>query len=176
MSVFDKQEWLSAVEELRAKAAVFGNLYSRLRTARPQTVQLSESRQRILGKAGIVQGTIDRTTKAIDWAYSQWQDLFGDDTDNSLRGLGILPLVPIAVITSAAAAITYSVTEMTKWLSENDKIEQLQAQGHTLQESLDIVNRPTGIAASIERGLKSYGPWIAAGIVLYMMSQKKFNF
>ena len=176
MSVFNKQEWVAAVDDLKAKAAEFMSLFAVVQNSTAQTPALAAQRESALNKASIVQGTIDRVTRAIDWTYALWDNLFGDETDNTLKGLGLLPLVPIAVITGAVAAITYSVADFKKYLDENNRIEQLRNEGYSTEQAIDIASQSRGIAGSIERALKSYGPWIAAGVVVYMMSQKRFNF
>jgi hypothetical protein len=173
MSIFDKQEWLNAVDDLKAKASNFMQLYDRVYYSTPQTPALARVKKAALEKADTVQSTIQKVTQGIDWTYGKLDEVFGDNTDGTLQELGLVWFIAVPVITSAVAAVTYSISEFTQYLGDNEKIEQLQERGHSLEDSINIVNQPTGIAASIERGMKSYGPWIAAGFVVYLMMQKK---
>lgn len=173
MGIFEKQEWLNAVDDLKAKASNFMQLYERVRYSIPQTPELARVKKAALEKADTVQGTIQKITQGIDWTYGKLDEVFGDNTDGTLQELGLVWFIAVPVITSAVAAVTYSISEFTQYLGDNEKIEQLRQQGHSLEDSINIVNQPRGIAASIERGLKSYGPWLAAGFVVYLMMQKK---
>ena len=177
MPFFDAQEWENAVRDLKAKAAEFTGLYDRAKYSTPQTIELARERESILQKADAIKATIEKTTQAIDWTYAKWQGLFGDETDSTLQGLGLIPLIPIAAITGAVAGVTYGIKQLKDYLSENDKIERLTAEGYSTEQAIEITRRSdTGIGPSIERGLKTLGPWIAVGIAVYFFAQKKLKF
>lgn len=172
MSVFDKQEWLGAVDRLKENASRFMKLFSEVSQSMPQTETLAYRRNELLSKGRAAKTTISNATGAIDWAYARLDQLFGDDTDSTLRDLGLVWFITVPVLAGITATLTYLITDYMQYLDENKKLEQLQWEGYTLRESLDIVNRPSGIAASIESGLKSYGPWLAAGLVIYLFMRK----
>lgn len=175
MSIFDNQQWTDAVNDLKEKAANFTALFSRVQSSTPQTPALADEKLRLLNRARVVKQTVEQVTRSVDKSYKSAQDALGSETDATLQGLGVLPLIPIAIITGAAAGITYVVTDFKKYLDENDRIRQLQSEGYTTEQAIEIVNKPRGIAGGIERALKSYGPWIAAGVVVWLMTQRKFK-
>lgn len=174
---FDTSQWEQAVVDLKTKAREFTGLYDRVKQSTPQTPELGQTRERIIVVGDRIKGTIEHTTQAIDAAYARYKDWFGNDSDANLQGLGILPLIPIATITGAVAAVTYGTNKFKEYLTENDRMERLAAEGYTTEQSIDILrSREPGIGPSIERGLKTLGPWIAVGVAVYFFTQKKLKF
>lgn len=175
--MIDSPEWQNAVRDLKAKAAEFTGLYDRAMYSRPQTPGLAQKREQALDNARAIKATIERTTQAIDWAYAKYESLFGDNTDESLQGLGVVWFIPVAAITGAVAGVTYGIKQFKDYLSDNDKIERLTAEGHSTEQALEILRQgDPGIGAGIERGLKAWAPWIAAGIAAYFLLNKRLKF
>lgn len=169
MSVFDRQEWLNAVGDLKQKAARFLDLYSRVRSSNPQSDALAEKKSILLSRGNTTQTTISKATQAIDYVYSKWDEIFGDEQDDTLQDLGVVWFITVPVLAGISATLVYLITDYSQYLGENERVEQLRNEGYSTREALDIVNRPTGIAAGIESALKSYGPWLAAGLVAYLI-------
>ncbi len=177
MPLFDTTEWESAVYDLKAKAAEFMTLYDRVQYSTPQTPELASTRSNILGIGNKIKSTIENTTQAIDAAYARYQDWFGNDANANLQGLGVVWFIPVAAITGAVAGVTYGINKFKDYLSENDQMERLAAEGYSTEQSLEIMRRQQpGIGPSIERGLKTLGPWIAVGAAVYFFTQKKLRF
>lgn len=172
MSVFDKQEWIGAVDKLKANAARFMQLFDEVARSRPQTDTLAYRRDELLSKGRAAKTTISNATGAIDWAYARLDEFFGDNTDNALSDLGLVWFITVPVLAGITATLTYLITDYVQYLDENAKYEQLLREGYSTREAIDILNRPTGITAAIESGLKSYGPWIAAGLVAYLLIRR----
>lgn len=174
MSMFDDPKWVRSVEDLKRKASEFMGLYNEAIASTPQTPELANTRERVLDKSRAIKATIEDVTSQIDWAYAKWQEYFGDESDGTLQNLGLLPLIPVAVIGGAVAGVVYGIKQLKDYLTENQRIRMLRAEGYSAQQAVEIARQQSGgIGPSIERGLKSFGPWIAIGFLGFMFMRKR---
>ena len=140
-SIFERDEWLRAVDNLKAKATEFMSLMSRLRELESiaQTdPQLKSEYDSVSWKANLIRGTIDGVTKAVDSVYHLVQSAFGSNTESELQGLGLIPLVPIVAIIGATTAIVSFIPTL-KGLLERLEIHRLVIEGVDPTEAARIV-------------------------------------
>lgn len=105
-----------------------------------------------------VRSTIEYLTGTIDSATQWVNKLFGVPASQQL---GALPLVPIAAITAAVAAITWSVSEMVKFNQKVNLIKSGAAPGSILDNSPTMI----GEASSLLK-------WAVVGGIIYFLAPK----
>lgn len=170
-SLFEAQQWTDAVNKLKSSAADFVSLLARVNDTGPLVIdnpELRAERARLIERAGIVRGTIEKVTQGIDYVHSVWDQVFGDNAVNGLSNLGIIPLVPVVVIAGAGAGITYWITDAVKFLKRVDEVEALKSEGMTAREAYAIVDREKGVIGF----LRSVSPLIAVGALAWFISKR----
>lgn len=107
------QTWSDAVADLKAKAAQFMQLFTRLKSIQSQT-NLSESERArvdsIVRRGELVKSTVGALVKGIDGIANVLPRNLLSGVARS-GGLGIIPLLPIAAIAAAIAV-------MAAWISD----------------------------------------------------------
>lgn len=170
-SIFDKEEWLNAVANLRAKAAEFQALREQVlesySIAKEYPSLLSEY-ESLIFKSNIIESTIKSVTSGIDIIFGMFNTVFNDE---NVDGLGIVPLVPVAVILSAVAAITYWIKSTVKYLNKIKEIKRIENQGYTVEEAYKMVSeKDNGILQTL------MSPYVLIGgglLIVLLLARKK---
>jgi len=121
------QEWENAVNNFKQKAKSFVNEYLALQNREniaaldPKTKSEYDS---LMKKGSYIFETIKSLAAKMDYAIS---NLMGGNS-NALNGMGILPLLPIAVIAGAVAAIVAWLSDAYIMNRKLDSIEKLHAE------------------------------------------------
>ncbi|MES9901022.1 MAG: hypothetical protein ABW148_18650 [Sedimenticola sp.] len=148
-SLFEKDEWLNAVAALKAKAAEFERLKREVEGTYYIAVndpKLLNEYESLIFKSDVIRGTIESITGGIDYIFKIFNTVF-DDTDTS--GLGFIPLVPIAVILSAIAGITYWINDSVKYLNKINEIKRIEREGYSIKEAYQMVEDEKGFFAKL---------------------------
>ncbi len=168
---FNTADWGATVDELRTKAARFIRVYDAVVNTHsdikdnPDMIQEYNS---IINKGDFIKGTIQRISSGIDNISGSGGNVLnaiGLNYDTITRGnnLGfILPLVPIAVILSASAGITYWVTDALKYLDKVRRVKELTVQ----VGSKKAYNMVYGT------NMKNIVPWVIGGISIVFLAPK----
>lgn len=130
--------WYDVIGKFKAKASEFERerlkleKYKTLAARNPKTKAEFE---RLSGQGVSIKANIQKITSSVSDTWNWLKSSIG------LSGLGILPLIPIAVVAG-------SVTLMSKWLADAymfnkkmESIEKLQAKGVSASEASAIVDR-----------------------------------
>lgn len=166
---------LSLVDKFKSKVANFSDMLANLQSRKIDAAKypdLAQQQSDLLSRGNIIRRTIQALTDAVDRVFSFFKGVAGMD------GLGIVPLLPIAAITVAVAAITKWTTDAYEFSKRLDAISSLEAQGYDPVRAGQIVNQqmPT---SSIFGGLGGFGgliPWIAvAGVVFFIWKGGKIK-
>ena len=155
MDIFQRQEWLNAVDNLKTKAREFNRVYNDVSISYPKDPALLSERNSLLDKGDWVKGTIEKTTSSIDAVYGVIKEW---GFSESLNGLGVIPLIPVAIILSAIGAISYWINDALKYLEKVGRIERLENEGYSTKAASEIV---FGESFSI----KQYLPWVIGGVL-----------
>lgn len=176
-------EWDNAVNRLRQKALEFNRIYDLVVNSQSIAINddiLYEDYDSIRNKGDFIKGTIQRVTQLVDEVYRATNEIMGEENtgalihnintqSNSMNGLGfVIPLIPIAVVTSAIAAITYWVNDALKYLTKIEQVKNLINKDVNPKEAYEIVH---GQAYSF----KKYIPWAIGGVVTILMAPKLFR-
>lgn len=169
-SIFDKEEWLSAVANLRAKAAEFQALREQVLESysiAKEYPSLLNEYEALLFKSNVIESTIKSVTNGIDIIFGMFNTVFGDE---DVDGLGIVPLVPVAVILSAIGAITYWINSSIKYLNKIKEIKRIENQGYTVEEAYKMVNEQNG---GLMQKLMSPYVLIGGGLLIVLLLSRK---
>ena len=165
-SLFEKDEWLNAVSLLRQKAAEFERLKREVEETYSIAISdpnLFKEYESIIFKSDVIKGTIQRVTSGIDYIFGIFNTVF-DDVDTS--GLGFIPLVPVAVILSAIAAITYWISDTTKYLNKINEIKRIEQAGYSIKDAYQMIEDKKGFFETL---LDSKYLIIGSGLVLLLV-------
>jgi len=151
----------SAINNLKQKAYDFSRVYNEFVNNYQYIVNypdLLEEWNSLKSYADKVRSTIDYITGAVDSATQWVGKLFGIPPSTQL---GALPLIPVAAITAAVAAITWSVSEMIKFNQKVNLIKSGAAPGSILDDSPTVI----GEASSLLK-------WAVIGGLVYFLAPK----
>lgn len=173
--LFDNLEWNNAVDRLRVKGEEFTRVYDLIINSEDiasTNDALYSDYESIKFKGNAIKATIEKVTLLIDEAFNASSNIIGkDNTINMIEnnhymgGLGFIPLIPIAAITAAIAAITYWVNDAMQYLSKVEQVKNLINRNVPPEKAYDIVHGQ-------QFTLKKYLPWIVGGVVTIMVAPK----
>ena len=165
---------LTLVEQFKSKVAnfieVFQNLQSRNIDA-ARYPDLAAQRVDLISRGSFIQRTIAALTGAVDRVFAFFQGVTG------MNGLGIIPLLPIAAIGIAVAAITKWMTDAYEFSKRLDAIGALEAKGYSPERAGQIVNAQLP-STSLFGGINfsTILPWLAvAGVVVFIWKGGKLK-
>ena len=159
---------LTLVESFKSKVTNFAEAFNNLRSRSIDATRypdLARERASLVSKGGTLQRTISALTGAVDKVFTFFRGVTG------LDGLGFIPLLPIAAITIAVAAITKWMTDAYEFNKRLDAVQALEAKGYSPEKAGQIVNQqfPTSSLFSGLGGIGTLLPWIAvAGVVFFI--------
>jgi hypothetical protein len=160
-------EWQNAVDNLKEKAKEFTKVFSQLQSDSGRVPQnLRAEYDAIMSRGSWVKATIQQVTSGIDSAWSAVQSipmLNGLRNVNNLRGMGIVPLIPIAVIAGAVAVIV-------AWLSDayslQQKINLAKSTGASPSQAANIIGAGSGSTAG--GFIQSVGTLLLIGAAVFL--------
>ncbi len=127
------QEWTNTVANFKTKAKQFVSDYEQLKS-REKLAQsdpaLANEYESLMSKGNWIYDTIISIARKIDF--------IGDN--QTMNSLGALPLIPIAVIVGAIAAMTAWLADAYTMKQKLDSIERLQAGGADAVDIADAIN------------------------------------
>lgn len=139
-------EWWNVVARFREQAARFWEQYERLKnidiSGFPKN--LRDEYYRLMSRFESVRETVEKITNAIDTFVGWFKGWFGMEGASTLREVGALPLIPIAVIGGSIAAMSKIITDTMEFYKKIDVYEQAVAQGATPQQAAEAVSRVQG--------------------------------
>lgn len=139
-------QWWNVVARFRQQARRFWEQYERLKnidvSGLPQN--LRDEYYRLISRFEKTRETVENVTNSIDTFIGWFKGWFGMEGTSSLRELGALPLVPVAVIGGAIAVMSKIVTDTVEFYKKVDIYEQAVAQGATPGQAADAVSRVQG--------------------------------
>lgn len=163
---------LSLVEKFKSHVANFSQRYDNLQSMqidRNKYPELYEQRLVLLKRGRILRGTIEKVSGMVDRVFS----FFGA---SGVNGLGVVPLLPIAAISVALAAITKWGTDTYEFTKRMDAIKSLEARGYDPVRAGQIVNQQFPPTSFNFGSISTLLPWIAvAGIVFYAIKSGKLK-
>lgn len=147
LSYVGEQSLDNAVERLKSKGAAFSDAYQKhlaLYVKVKDNPKLLSDWIRIKKYADGVKMTIQTINNSVDKSVNWLKDVFGFQSDNlqGLQGVGVLPLIPIAYVLAALAALTYVISEMIKFsvlVNKGATVEQLTKTTSGLTNLTDII-------------------------------------
>lgn len=114
-------EWQAAVDNLKAKAQEFQRMFSTLQSdAANVPPELRASYDALMSRGQWVKNQIQSITSGIDFGYNMFSStplMNGLKQMGGMNALGVLPLIPIAIITGGLALIV-------AWLSDAYTMQQ----------------------------------------------------
>lgn len=166
--LFNNLEWNNAVDKLRLKGEEFSRVYDLIINSEniaSTNDDLYSDYESIKFKGNAIKATIEKVTRLVDEAFNASSNIIGQDNtinmierNSHMDGLGFIPLIPIAVITAAIAAITYWVNDAMQYLGKVEQVKNLINRNVSPEKAYDIVHGQ-------QFTFKKYLPWIVGGVV-----------
>lgn len=169
-------EWLQAVENLKAKAAEFMGVFSRLESlesvARADPAA-SIRYDNLMGAALAIRDRISYLTGLIDRAFD-WFASNGSQPSDTVAGMGQLGVlwIPVAVIAGAAAYIVSWLADAYIETEQLEAVQNLIAQGVAPADAWRLVReeQDKGIIGNIFAGIQSnFIVFAALGLAAYYL-------
>lgn len=151
-------ELLSAIDRLKQKGAEFAAAYNQF-VANYDVISdmpdLVSEWNMIKSYADTVKNTVSWINNAVDSAANWFKSAFGF---SGLNAVGAIPLIPIAYVTAALAALTYAIGRMVEFNAKVDLVRANKLPGSALTDS----NGPLADASSLAK-------WIVIGAAAYFL-------
>lgn len=111
-------EYDNAVQTWRGKVAQFQQALAQFIDNRSDAVALGFGQEwnELYSRASAAQSTLTYIANALESAYSWVRDVFGM---SGMGRLGVVPMIPVAVVTGSIAALAYIISDLMKF---NQKI------------------------------------------------------
>ena len=124
---------LALISKLKAYAAQFTAYRQDLQRrgpaiARTNDYDLMVEYGRLVDRADYIQEKVTAALAAIDSAFRTARSALGLDGLRALSALGVVWLIPVAVIAAAVALIGYWITDYLKFVKRDDARQQIVAQ------------------------------------------------
>lgn len=157
----------SMMQNFRDKARSFNLKYTRLQAMQNDVRKypaLNIEYQKLMGDGATIRNTIRRVTGGIDNVVGWFNNIFGRDTQ--LKGMGLLPLIPVAVVIASLAGMGKWASDVYMFERRFEEIKRLERAGLSPEKASDLVSEkePTGIIAGMTREIMV--PMTVAGVVL----------
>lgn len=153
------QEWQNAVDNFKNKAKTFLSTFDRLKL-REKTAQsdpkLKSDYDSLMAKGQWLYGAISNLAQSID----------GATKSGLMNGLGLLPLIPLAIIAGTLTAITAWLTNAYIIDRKLDAAEAAIDSGQSGEDLLHAVNKK-GSLVNVEMG--SMAMWALIGITGFVV-------
>ena len=129
------------VAQFKAKARVFQDQFARLKQRGDNVPEAWRADfDKLMVRGDDVKERIKAAAVAMDTSYKFATDTLGLPPE-TVNGLGIIPLIPLAFIAGSTAVTTYFVTDAQKFNAKMDELERLQEMGYTKEEAARIAER-----------------------------------
>lgn len=153
-------DWKSVIPDFKAKAAQFMDILRRVEASQPTTAALQNMKAALLNSARWIKGTIETVTKALDAVA------------NTL-GMGSLgmPLIPIAVVVAAMAAMTKFITDAIKYLNQVELARMAQQQGATPEQVANILQPE--VVSTAKAFTANWLPWVMGAGIVFLLFRKR---
>lgn len=163
---------LTLVEKFKSKVDNFTEALDSVRSRNIDNAKypdIAAQRNALLTRGGILQRTITSITGLVDKVMAFF-------SGTGLNGLGIIPLLPLAAISIAVAAITKWTTDAYELSKRMDAIQALEAKGYDPVRAGQIVNQQIPRNNFSFGGIGSLMPWVAvAGVVFFVIKTGKLK-
>lgn len=142
------REWYDVTGKLKDKAKEFQVAYEKLTgsaSAVEKNPALKAERVALLNKGNIIRTKVLEITGSIDSAYTWLKSSVGLSGLSQDSGLGILPMIPIAIAAASVAAMTKFISDTYIYLDKVQKFDVLEKK-YGAERAANIVARlaPSG--------------------------------
>lgn len=152
-----KVAWYNLVGQFKQRAREFMAVWNTLQSKASDVSRfpaLQKEYADLNRRAGFIKTSITKITNTVDSIMGWFRSVFGLSGVESLEGLGILPLLPIAIIAGALTLIGKWISDVyifNKKLEEQKRLEPLVG----VTQASRIVQRtgPQGMFASFGRNI-----------------------
>lgn len=131
------QDWQNQVDTFKQKAREFIALFTELKgkedALKNADDETKKRYEKLMSRGDWIFKTIQSIASKIDWAINSFSGI-------GMGGMGILPVVPIAVIAGALAVITAWLSDAYSLNKKLDTIKELEAKGHSADDIRDLVH------------------------------------
>ena len=126
-------EYDAAVQTWRARVAEFQAQMEAFMSNQADAVALGfgEEWNQLYSRAAAIQSTLTGIADGLSSVYSWVKSVFG------LNGLGVVPLVPVAIITGSIATLVYFINQLYQF---NQKIAYAKSMNYTAQQTNELLD------------------------------------
>jgi len=173
------QNDVSLLNRFKAKATEFMAAIDKLYTIDNVPANLQEEYSGLISTANIIQGTISTITGTVDSVTGFFSDYFGFDGVSNVRdyingnrqnnALGFVPLIPVALISGALAAMTKFISDVYVFERKITEQKRLESTGVNPTKAAEIVSKING--QSLMQNLTSLAKPIGFTIGLIVVSR-----
>lgn len=166
-------------EKARQFWAVWNGLNNKRDVVARQSPEIKAKYNKLMNDGVGIRSKIEWVTAAIDKAANLYGDVkswimdkFGFDgiSDSQLAGMGILPLIPVAIIAAAVAAISYWTNDAYQFNAKLNEIQRLENKGISPVQAAKMVEQTfnTGIFSNLKNLIL---PLVIGGGIIFLATR-----
>jgi len=166
------------LQNFKNKATAFNQKFEKLKTMRSQVANypaLNREFNTLVNRGASIKTTISTITGGVDSVVQWFNNLFGKS--DQVNGLGLLPLIPIAIVAGSLVAMGKFATDIFLFQRRFEETKRLEQRGIKPARAAEIVagKAPIGVIAGMTREVMI--PVTIAGTLLiagwYFLNAKK---
>lgn len=174
----------SYIHRFKDKAREFWTLWNNLNNQQSivnrQSSEIKQEYNDLISRGTTIRSTVEYVTRGLDRAANMYQGIkdwfsstFGmgeNEIDNRVDNLGIIPLIPIAIIIASLAAMTKWVSDTYTFTRRLDEIRRLESQGISPENASRIVERT--MSKGIFSGVNTLLPVVLLAVGAFIVFKK----
>jgi len=160
----DERAWYDVIGKFRDKAQEFTQAYNKLLSVKGEasaTRATAKEYNDLIARGKKIKSNVQSITSKIDGAWAWLKSNFGfdgiEEANNMARinGLGVLPIIPIAVVGGSIALLGKWVSDAYIFMEKLKESKRLQMEkGLTPEQAAKVVDRLEKKGAFVNVGLK----------------------
>lgn len=174
------------ITDFKDKARKFWAMWENLNSRRVEVSSYPPEVQReyksIMERGVGVRSKIEWITGLIDQAASAYKSVkswvaekfgLGEIPVRQLEGMGIIPLIPVAIISGSLATIGYWVNDAYRLNKKLDEIKRLEGKGYSPERAARVASRNVSMPGFFSGIDKLVLPLLLGGATLYYLNKRK---
>jgi len=140
----EKRAWYDAVGKLRDKSNEFARVRFDLienRNMVPRDPRYINEYNDLVHRSKLIEENVRKVMSGVDYVANLFKSTFGEANAHSMGQIGVIPLVPLAIIGGSVALLSKWLTDAYMFVAKMNKVKELEASGMSTQQAIATVKQ-----------------------------------
>jgi len=166
----EKRAWYDAVGRLRDKSNEFAQARFNLienRNVVPRDEKYIAEYNDLVRRSKLIQGNVQKVMGGVNYVANLFKSTFGEANAHSMGQIGVIPLVPVAIIGTSVALLSKWLTDAYMFMTKINKVKELEAGGMPTAQAIATVAKMSPPAFA---GIMGFLPMLLlGGAAIYLL-------